>query len=275
MGQQGSIMRAAKSDNHIPDNIRWSLCGETACGIQAYMRPCQRATSLDLKAEYPISALCATTNEKVLICDDDPDFCAELSELVGSFGFAITACSSVYELQSVAQDITSGCILLDIRMPGQDGLSAQDWLTKNIKHIPVIFISAVDNIDVVISAMRGGAIDFIKKPINEMTLRKSISKAVGISRKLYCADSSRESVSSLLNSLTPTEKFVADLIAKGYPTKLIASEMERSENTVKIHRHRILNKLKVSSAASIANIRNHCGSSGASSIVDIKKMTFD
>lgn len=243
---------------HSPDNNRWSLGDLTACGQQGYMRPCQMLDCSHIPpSAYPLAPVCQTDAEMVLVVDDDDDFREELVELVEGLGYPAIGCSSAAEVQERAAGFKSGCVLLDIKLPGQDGLAVQEWLNRAGIFLPVIFVSGVKDIGTVVHCMKAGAFEFLQKPFGEMALRRTISAAIALSRKRHCRQQSERMVREMIGTLTPTELFVARMISKGYPTKLIAAEMQRSENTVKIHRHRIFNKLMVNSAASVANIMRH------------------
>ena len=251
------------SDEYTPGNNRWSLKDITRCGQRGYMRPCQVANCDAIApSAFPMAPVCQTENEAVIIVDDEPEMRNELIELIESLGYLAVGCGSSTELQDHASRFTSGCILLDIKLPGLDGLAIQEWLAKSGIILPVIFMSGTRDIDTVVQGMKGGAIEFLLKPIPELALRRAVNAGVAKSRKLHCQKLSQQLVSGLIESLTPTELRVAQFISKGYPTKLIASEMERRENTVKIHRHKIFKKLKVNSSASVANFLIHVKSSG-------------
>lgn len=208
-------------------------------------------------AAFPMAPICETRTETVFVVDDEPALRDGLVELVGSLGYRAIGCASAVELQEQSPHCSSGCILLDIMLPGLDGLAIQDWLNQSNIVLPVIFISGIHDVATVVQGMKGGAIEFLQKPIGEMALRRAVNAGVALSRKRHCRQESERLVHALVQALTPTELHVARMISKGYPTKLIAAEMGRSENTVKIHRHRIFNKLKVNSAASVANIMQH------------------
>lgn len=230
----------------------------TRCGQRGYMRPCQmQDREGGSPSGFPMVAICETDAEAVIIVDDEPDLRKLLAELIESLGYTAIACGSAAELQEQTPRFKSGCILLDIRLPGLDGLAIQDWLAKAGVTLPVIFVSGVRDIETVVQGMKGGAMEFLQKPVPEMALRRAVNAAVAKSRALHCSKESARQVRGMVECLTPTELYVARMIAKGYPTKLIAAEMDRSENTVKIHRHRIFNKLKVNSTASVANLLGH------------------
>lgn len=194
----------------------------------------------------------------VFVVDDDAALRESIVEVVSSLGFSVTGCGSASELQELAPQQHTGCILLDIRLPGQDGLAVHDWLKVSGIRLPVIFISGQADVGTAVHCMKAGAVEFLVKPFGEMQLRRSVSDAVALSRKQFCRSESEDLVRNLVSSLTPSEKVVANLIAKGLTTKMIAAELERSENTIKIHRHRIFTKLMVGSAASLANIIHYC-----------------
>lgn len=250
------------TEEYIPENARWSLKDLTRCGQRGYMRPCQ-VTNCDgiSPSAFPMAPVCQTESEAVIVVDDEPDLRKHLVELIQSLGYHAIGCGSSTELQEHAARVASGCILLDIKLPGLDGLAIQEWLARSDIALPVIFISGAHDIDAVVQGMKGGAIEFLPKPIPEMALRKAVNAGVAKSRMLCCQRQSQQLVGALIGSLTPTELRVARLISKGYPTKLIASDLGRSENTIKIHRHRIFTKLKVNSSASVANLLSHADSS--------------
>ena len=242
----------------LPDSVRWSLSDMTRCGQPGYMRPCQARDALPAAA-YPLAPICKPLTEMVVVVDDDDDFRTELVELVEGLGYPAIGCATATELQEKAASIMSGCVLLDVKLPGLDGLAVQEWLNSSGIVLPVIFMSGIQDIATVVQGMKSGALEFLQKPFGEMVLRRAVSGAVALSRQRHCLQQSERMVRELISTLTPTELFVARMISKGYPTKLIAAEMQRSENTVKIHRHRIFNKLMVNSVASVANIMRHAG----------------
>jgi len=204
-----------------------------------------------------MAPVCQTEDETVIVVDNEPDLRKHLVELITSLGYQAQGFGSSTELHEHAAHVNSGCIILNLMLPGLDGLAIHESLSKSGIILPVILISGSDNIDAVVEGMKGGAIDCLPKPIPEMALRRAVSAGVAKSRMLNCHRQSQYVVRSLMGSLTPTELRVARLIAKGYPTKLIASDLGRSENTIKIHRHRIFTKLKVNSSASVANLMSH------------------
>lgn len=254
-------LRLPDEDVDLPDNARWSLAEQTPCGLRCYMRPCQSGAAAGVPGAtpYPLADICATDKEQVIVVDDDDDLRELLVELVEALGFKAIGCASAAQLMEQAPQTRSGCILLDIKLPGQDGLAIQDWLKQSDITLPVIFVSGVQDVGTVVHCMKAGAVEFLQKPFNELTLRRAVHQAVGLSRQRFCEEESKRMLRALVATLTPTELFVANRIAQGNLTKRIAADMGRSENTVKIHRHRVFTKLKVHSAASVANIMHYVG----------------
>lgn len=229
----------------------------TGCGQHGYMRPCQISGNCDRQSTtvtYPMADICKTDVEMVLVVEDDDDLRDTLVELVASLGFNATGCASGEELQRQVGQYRSGCVLLDVKLPGSDGIALQEWLNQANVLLPVVFLSGIQDVGTAVHCMKSGAVEFLQKPFSEMSLRRAISSAVGLSRQRHCQEQTETLVRSLVSLLTPTELVVAKMISRGYPTKLIAAELGRSENTVKIHRHRVFNKIMVNSAASLANI---------------------
>lgn len=241
-----------------PSSTKWSLGDEAACGQRAYMRPCQvRARTALAGGAHPLASVCETDREMVFVVEDDDALRESIAETVRNLGFPVDACANASKLLATLPQYKTGCVLLDIRLPGQDGVAVQEWINRSSASLPIVFISGVQDVVTAVHCMKAGAHDFLQKPFAEITLRSAVNAAVGASRRSYCARQSRELVQSMMASLTPTELHVSEMISKGYPTKMIAAEMGRSENTVKIHRHRVFTKLKVNSAASVANITHH------------------
>jgi len=238
------------------DNLpgkRWALDRRAKCGINGFMRPCQTVAS-DTANGHPNAEVCKSDQEIVYIVDDDDDFRGELAETLSYAGYNVETKPSVLELCKGVVSTKTGCILLDLKLPGMSGLDYQSWAQANGVHLPIIFISGQSDVNLAVHAMKNGAVDFFIKPCSEMHLRQAINAAIGKSRREYCSAQSSKLAFDLLMTLTPTKNSVAKMVADGYPTKLIAAKMGRSENTVKIHKHRIFNKLQVNSAASVTHI---------------------
>ena len=241
-----------------PNNIRWAFGARTGCGQELFLRPCQGCEHvLADSSVFPLHDICKGAPEKVFIVEDDPDLLEEIAELVSFSGYEVHPCRNADELRAGIAGAQTGCVLLDIGLPGQDGLALQEWIVAAGLNLPVVFISGMNRLDTAVHCMKAGAIDYLRKPFNEIDLRRAINRGISLSRKNHCRQESVKSVKEVVASLTPTELEVARKMAHGLPTKVIAAEMGRSENTIKIHRHKIFGKLLVYSPASVANLLRH------------------
>lgn len=238
-----------------PENTRWSLNNVSRCGMRTFLSPCQIGEQKSVPdSGFPLHPICRPEGETVYIVDDEKDFLDEMVEAVRLFGYNARGFQSGDELRVIADGDPCGCILLDIKLPGQDGISIHEWIRQSNLAMAVVYISGTQDVDTVAHCMKIGATEFVHKPFGEMALRNAVRNGIAAARKMRCRHKSAQLVKSMIGTLTPTELHVAQMIARGHPTKSVASDMGRSENTVKIHRHRIFSKLKVNSTASVANI---------------------
>lgn len=136
-----------------------------------------------------------------------------------------------------------GCILLDIRMPGMDGLTALRELQTRECPLPVIMVTAHGDVPVAIEAMKSGAFDFVEKPINTRQVLASVEQAIGISQRNILDRQDLLKAREGLESLSQRERDVLNLIAGGLMNKQIAFELNISQRTVEVHRSRVMEKM--------------------------------
>lgn len=169
-------------------------------------------------------------------------------------GTPIACFDNPFEFQKATPAMIVGCVILDVRIPQFDGLSLHNWLRSVHCIAPTVFLSATADVATAVECMRLGAHNFLLKPAKEVELSSAVISAISQSRMRYCNISNSGKIEEVLSRLTPTERKVANLIARGYLTKQIAVMMKRSENTVKIHRYRIMNKVGISSSAALVRM---------------------
>lgn len=227
---------------------------DTPCGIRAIGRQCQNLSVPAVSASHPLNPVCKAPGEAVHIIEDDAAAQEELAEIVRNFGFDVRLYPSAHEFQLHAPQIDAGCVVLDIRLPGMDGITLYERLKETGFAVPVIFLTGMEDVATAVTCMRAGAHDYIVKPAREIELRRSIASAIGSARMHYCKTRSRDGLIEQLSRLTPAEHQVATMLAEGYITKQIASKLSRSENTIKIHRSKVMQKLRINSTAMLANI---------------------
>lgn len=229
---------------------------ETPCGIRAIGRPCQSPKPRGQSTGHPINSVCIAPGEAVHFLDDEHGLAVEMAEMVQRHGFEVKCHLSVSELKSAVVRERSGCIVLNIGPSKMEGVQLFRSLKEMDCQLPVIFLSGIENVKTAVECMRAGAENYICKPANELELRDAIVEAIAKSRVSFCRMSAREMAIKKIERLTPTELDVAKLLAAGHLTKKIAAMTNRSESTVKIHRARIMQKLEVSSPATIVHLFN-------------------
>lgn len=188
----------------------------------------------------------------VFVVDDDASVRKGLERLLKSAGFRPEGFASAEEfLDCWEQDPAPGCVLLDIQMPGLDGLQLQQKLQACAVPIPIIFITGHGDIPSSVSAMKAGAVDFLPKPIHDEDLLRAVREAIQQDRKERTERAERDAVAERFQTLTPREREVMALVVRGMLNKQIAFSLGASEKTVKIHRGRVMEKMKVSSVADL------------------------
>lgn len=203
----------------------------------------------------------------VFLVDDDPSVRKSLSRLISSAGYPVEAFSSAREFLNRNPSDDSGCLLLDIRMPGINGIELQEELVLSRKPMPIIFMSAHASVPISVRAMKGGAVDFLTKPFSADELVSAIKNAVDKITKRRSEDSQLHEIKERISSLTPREYEVFRLVVQGFLNKQIGSQLGISEKTVKVHRSRVMEKMKAGSLAELVLFAQKSGTMAANEIV--------
>lgn len=183
----------------------------------------------------------------VHLVDDDDSVRRSVGFMLKTSGMLVKSYSSGNELLRDAKRLEPGCILLDIRMPGMDGLEVQQELQKIGVDLPVIIMTGHGDIPLSVRAMKAGAIDFIEKPFEKATLLEAIDEACMVMSRSGSGRERAKNATVRLQALTPREREVLDGLAKGLPNKTIAYDLGISPRTVEIHRANLMAKLEVRS----------------------------
>jgi two-component system response regulator FixJ len=190
----------------------------------------------------------------VHLVDDDPSVRRSVAFMLKTFGHLVEAYESGDDLLRAASHMRTGCILLDIRMPGLDGLETQEELRKRGVALPIIIMTGHGDVSLAVSAMKAGAIDFIEKPVDSDVLMSALAVAFGrLSNKAATGERKRDA-EVRLRSLTPRENDVLKGLAQGLPNKTIAYDLGISPRTVEIHRGNLMTKLGVRSLSEALRI---------------------
>ena len=190
----------------------------------------------------------------VYLVDDDEAIRRSAGFLLKTAGYRVQTYSSGVDLLKDVRALEPGCILLDIRMPGMDGLEVQRELREAGCLLPVIIMTGHGDVSAAVQAMKAGAVDFIEKPFEKQTLLSALE--IGRERlEQACARSARaEEAAARLNVLTSREMDVLSGLVRGLPNKTIAYDLGISPRTVEIHRANLMDKLQVRSLSEVLRI---------------------
>jgi FixJ family two-component response regulator len=193
------------------------------------------------------------------IVDDDASFQKSLAQLLQALGYEVVHYSSAEQLLETRADARLGCILLDVRMPGLSGPDLQDRLTQLGSSLPIIFMSGHGTVQTSVRVIKAGAEDFLLKPIAKDELVNAIGRALDRCR---AALAQRERIGALqarLARLTPQERKVFALVARGQINKQVALALGTTERTIKAHRQKVMQKLNAQSLLELAAIADGLG----------------
>ena len=179
----------------------------------------------------------------VYLVDDDEALRDSLVWLLESQGFQVAAYASAEDFLANWQPDLSGCLLLDVRMPGMNGLELHERLKARFSTLPVIFITGHGDVPMAVSALKGGAADFIEKPFNDADLLRLVSQCLSREREEGARRRQGAEVSRRPAQLTVREREVLDLIIAGKLNKQIADTLGISIKTVEVHRARVMEKM--------------------------------
>jgi FixJ family two-component response regulator len=195
----------------------------------------------------------------VFVVDDDPSMRAALTNLFRSMELDVEVFSSAAELLASKLPDMASCLVLDIRLPGVNGLEFQEALAKAGIHIPIVFMAGHGDIRMSVKAMKAGAIDFLPKPFRDQDMLDAVTRALDADRKRRDGEKEGAKLRHLFESLTPREREVLALVTSGLMNKQIAHQLEVSEITVKIHRGHVMKKMEARSFADLVRMAETLG----------------
>jgi two-component system, LuxR family, response regulator FixJ len=193
-------------------------------------------------------------NPKVMVVDDDAGVRNAMRVLLKSVGLESVLYASAQEFLAGYDNSQPGCLLLDIRMPVVSGLELQQQLNLRGAVIPVIFMTGHGDIPMAVEAMQQGAFDFLQKPFRDQDLIDRIQRAIVRDGELRKSLGEHERIRERLESLTPREREVLDLMTQGKQNKAIAQVLDVSPRTVEIHRARVMQKMEAESIAELVRM---------------------
>jgi RNA polymerase sigma factor (sigma-70 family) len=202
------------------------------------------------------------TGEKpvVYVVDDDPSVGKALERLMRSAGHDVRTFTSALEFLEGRKLETPACLILDLNMPGLNGLELQEYLADQAIPLPIVFITGYGTIPESVKAMKAGAVDFLQKPFSDEDLLSAISRALETDRRARQDQEQLKKLRERLEALTPREYEVFRLVATGMLNKQIAFQLGTAEKTVKVHRARVMAKMGAQSLADLVRFADKLGS---------------
>jgi FixJ family two-component response regulator len=190
----------------------------------------------------------------VYVIDDDSSVRDALSNLLESVGLYAELFGSTEEFLKADRPAVPSCLVLDVTLPGMNGLEFQEMLTKTGNPIPIVFITAFGDIPMTSKAMKAGAVEFLAKPFPKDDLLTAIDQALANDSAQRAVEASISALRARQEELTPREREVMDLVVTGMINKQIADKLGISEVTVKIHRRQVMQKMAAPSLADLVRM---------------------
>ncbi|HXF05882.1 MAG TPA: response regulator transcription factor [Blastocatellia bacterium] len=195
----------------------------------------------------------------VYIIDDDPSVRRALVRLIRTAGFEAVAFGSAQEFLAAPLTERPSCLVLDVRLPGVSGLQLQEQLAALGRHLPIVFITGHGDIPMSVRAMKAGAIDFLVKPFQEKDLLEAIGAAIRADKEARRHEAELSELRRRMMTLTPREREVLELVVQGLLNKQIAARLGTTEKTIKVHRARVMEKMKARSLAELVRLAEKLG----------------
>jgi FixJ family two-component response regulator len=200
----------------------------------------------------------------VFVVDDDPSVREALESLIVQAGWRAQVFESAQDFLGFPRASAPSCLVLDVTMPGLNGLELQSLIAGDRIDMPIIFITGHADVPMTVKAMKAGAVEFLTKPVSEDVLLNAIGSAISRSRMTLDQESESQALRSLYAKLTPRERDVMTLVVRGLLNKQVGGELGMAEITVKAHRGQVMRKMKAASFADLVNMGTRLGLASAS-----------
>jgi FixJ family two-component response regulator len=199
------------------------------------------------------------TKPVVFVLDDDESVREGLGDLLHSVGLGVQTFKSVQEFLENERPNATGCIVLDVRLPGRSGLDFQSTLSSLGIELPVIFISGHSDIPISVRAMKSGAIEFLTKPVREQELLDAVQKGIEHDRARRRDAAIVADVKARYDSLTPREREIMSMLITGKMNKQMAGQADLSEATIKVHRSNLMRKMRAKTLVELVRMADRLG----------------
>jgi FixJ family two-component response regulator len=192
--------------------------------------------------------------QTVYVVDDDAGMLESTQWLLESVGLHVQPYADGRQFLNAVNPEHTGCVVLDIRMPGLGGLNVQEELQKRGSQLPIIFLSGHADVPIVVRAFKSGAFDFIEKPFNEQLLLDSVQQALQEHQKTNSQQRGDQHTDTLVASLTRRERDVFMPLAQGYTSREIAEQLDIGVKTIDLYRARVMKRLGVERVPDVTGI---------------------
>ena len=193
-------------------------------------------------------------NSTVLVIDDDPDLRESVGRLLRSLGLDAQLFASISDFLKSDPPDGPTCLVLDVRLPGKSGLDLQRELAAANRELPIVFITGHGDIPMSVQAMKGGAIEFLTKPFRDQELLDAIQLGLSRDRVRRENEKALAALRERFESLSPREREIMIQVARGRLSKQIAGDIGIAEATVKVHRSRLMHKMKARSLPELSRM---------------------
>lgn len=195
----------------------------------------------------------------VFIVDDSREVRGALSRVLSIGGYSVRSFESAERFLEKCEASAPGCLLLDLCLPGLSGLELQSELQKSDCAWPIVFLTGKGDIQMGVSAMKSGAVDFLTKPIDQVLLFAAVDRALRRDALQRVAGAVRDTIRRRFDTLTPRERQVMAQVVRGRLNKQIAADLGTGEKTVKVHRARVMSKMDARSIAELVQLAGRVG----------------
>jgi FixJ family two-component response regulator len=199
----------------------------------------------------------------VFVVEDAPEVRIALSRMLAAAGYPVRSFESAEQFLTEQVEVAPGCLLLDICMPGLSGIELQRALVGSPYARPIIFLTGMGDIQTSVQAMKTGAVDFLTKPVDRERLFTAIDQALRRDAQQRLERTIRCSIEQRFKTLTPRERMIMAQVVRGRLNKQIAADFGTGEKTVKVHRARVMRKMKVRSVAELVRLAAIVGAAPA------------
>ena len=202
--------------------------------------------------------------ERVYLVDDEPAVLKALSRLLRAAGLQAVAFGTPEEFLANVGPDSDGCVVLDLAMPGLDGLALQEALAARGIELPTLFLTGHGDVPQSVRAMKKGAVDFLTKPVDDGVFLRAVREALERGRNTRVGREESARIRARFRSLSPREREVLAGVVAGRLNKQIAGDLGIAEKTVKVHRGRVMEKMGASSVAELVRMADRAGLRGGS-----------